>query len=120
MCSRCLSNISITIAGVCEDKLYRVLRAAVQIGLFQAVQPKKGESGVSFKNNKRSALLREGHPNCLKNMVRLLASETHYSLFCVDQFPSAFVDMLALMLASPLSKGTVVSSHVCGASEVSL
>ena len=46
-----------------------MLRAAVQIGLFQAVLPKKGDPGVKFKNNKRSALLREGHPNCLKNMV---------------------------------------------------
>lgn len=59
----------VTFAGVCEERLYRVLRAAVQIGLFQAVLPKKNDPGVKFKNNKCSALLRDGHPNCLKNMV---------------------------------------------------
>ena len=48
-----------------------MLRAAVQIGLFQAVLPTKKDPGVKFKNNKRSALLRDGHPNCLKNMVWL-------------------------------------------------
>jgi len=57
-------------ADVCEERLYRVLRAAVQIGLFQAMPSKNGDADVQFKNNKRSALLREGHPNCLKSMVR--------------------------------------------------
>ena len=47
-----------------------MLRAAVQIGLFQAVPARKPGAEVLFKNNKRSALLREGHPNCLRNMVR--------------------------------------------------
>ena len=60
-------------AGVSENRLYRTLRAAVQIGLFEAVMPKKGEGHVQFKNNRRSALLREGHPNCLKHMVRVSA-----------------------------------------------
>ena len=59
-------------ADVCEERLYRVLRAAVQIGLFSAMPSKKGDADVQFKNNKRSALLREGHPNCLKSMVRHL------------------------------------------------
>ena len=49
----------------------------MQIGLFEVVMPKKGEEHVRFKNNKRSALLREGHPNCLKHMVR--ASAVHLS-----------------------------------------
>ena len=41
----------------------------MQIGLFKVMMPKKGSEQVQFKNNKRSALLREGHPNCLKHMV---------------------------------------------------
>ena len=45
----------------------------MQIGLFEVVMPKKGEEHVQFKNNRRSALLREGHPNCLKHMVRASA-----------------------------------------------
>ena len=58
-------------AGVNENRLYRTLRAAVQIGLFEVVMPKKGEEHVKFKNNKRSALLREGQPNCIKHMVSI-------------------------------------------------
>ena len=56
-----------------------MLRAAVQIGLFQVVLPKKGDPGVKFKNNKRSALLRDGHPNCLKHMVGRPAMKADYS-----------------------------------------
>ena len=79
----------VTDAGVCEERLYRVLRAAVQMGLFQAVLPTKKSPGVKFKNNKRSALLRDGHPNCLKNMVWLPASSTHHPPLGVDCSPSA-------------------------------
>ena len=60
-------------AEVCEDRLYRVLRAAVQIGLFEALPVSKKEAEVRFKNNRRSALLREGHPKCLKHMVSAFA-----------------------------------------------
>lgn len=59
---------------MCEDRLYRLLRAAIQIGLFEALPASKKEAGVRFKNNRRSALLREGHPNCLKHMVSAFTS----------------------------------------------
>ena len=54
------------VAGVSEERLYRVLRAAVQIGLFQAVLPTKKDPGVKFKNNKRSALLPRWPPQLLE------------------------------------------------------
>ena len=86
-------------AGVSENRLYRTLRAAVQIGLFEVVMPKKGEEHVRFKNNKRSALLREGHPNCLKHMVRATAvhlsarlqaacQQLHLSVLCKVSSPA--------------------------------
>ena len=74
-------------AGVNENRLYRTLRAAVQIGLFEVVMPKKGEEHVQFKNNRRSALLREGHPNCLKHMVR--ATAVHPSAGALSCVPAA-------------------------------
>lgn len=74
-------------AGVSENRLYRTLRAAVQIGLFEVVMPKKGEEHVRFKNNKRSALLREGHPNCLKHMVR--ATAVYLSVGPLSSVPAA-------------------------------
>ena len=69
-------------AGVNENRLYRTLRAAVQIGLFEVVMPKKGSEHVQFKNNKRSALLREGHPNCLKHMVSVSAAQLPAGAHC--------------------------------------
>ena len=82
-----------------------MLRAAVQIGLFQAVLPTKKDPGVKFKNNKRSALLRDGHPNCLKNMVRFSASNIHHSQHAIEVLHLHFicrpVAMDVLMLASP-------------------
>ena len=59
----------------------------MQIGLFEVVMPKKGEEHVRFKNNKRSALLREGHPNCLKHMVR--ATAVYLSVGPLSSVPAA-------------------------------
>lgn len=85
--SRTGTQLYHTIAGACEERLYRVLRAAVQIGLFQVVLPKKGDTGVKFQNNKRSALLRDGHPNCLKHMVgRPAMKADHLPISCVMAF----------------------------------
>ena len=50
-------------------ELYRVLRTAVQIGLFTISKDHDVEGKPRFQNNRLSALLREDHPNCLKHMV---------------------------------------------------
>ncbi|KAK9835321.1 hypothetical protein WJX81_001718 [Elliptochloris bilobata] len=63
--------------GVDADRLYRVLRAAVQIGVFAASGGCRGVGAgteaqlrtVRFRNNRLSAVLREDHPNCIKDMV---------------------------------------------------
>ena len=63
-------------AGVDADRLYRLLRAAVQLGVFGA---KPSELGVRFRNNRLSAVLREDHPNCIKDMVRSIVHCAHAS-----------------------------------------
>ncbi|BDA50265.1 3'-hydroxy-N-methyl-(S)-coclaurine 4'-O-methyltransferase [Coccomyxa sp. Obi] len=55
--------------GVDSGRLYRVLRSAVQMGVFSAIQPKGEDVEVRFKNNRLSACLREDHPNCLRHMM---------------------------------------------------
>ena len=64
-------------AGLDEDRLFRVLRAAVQLGVFAAAKerPSAGASAdahiraVRFRNNRLSVVLREDHPNCIKDLV---------------------------------------------------
>ncbi|EIE20123.1 S-adenosyl-L-methionine-dependent methyltransferase [Coccomyxa subellipsoidea C-169] len=55
--------------GVDEKRLYRVLRSAVQMGVFAAIKPKEAGGAVGCKNNRLSACLREYHPNCLREMI---------------------------------------------------
>lgn len=70
-------------AGVDAERLYRVLRAAVQLGIFAVSVPPRGASAephlrsVQFRNNRLSAVLREDHPNCIKDIVRLLGQAPH-------------------------------------------
>lgn len=56
-------------AEVSEDWLYRLLRAAVQMGVFDVEKDRRG-GPVKFRNNSLSVVLREDHPNCMKYMVR--------------------------------------------------
>lgn len=63
-------------AGVDAERLFRVLRAAVQLGVFAVdAAPRSGRAGAParaprFRNNRLSAVLREDHPNCIKDIVR--------------------------------------------------
>ncbi len=57
------------VAGVDRKRLYRVMRSAIQMGVFAAIKPKEAGGAVRFKNNRLSACLREDHPNCLRHMV---------------------------------------------------
>jgi hypothetical protein len=56
-------------AGANEDWLYRVMRAAVQIGVFEVIKGRYAGAPVKFRNNSLSVVLREDHPNCMKYMV---------------------------------------------------
>lgn len=70
--------------GLNSRRLYRVLRSAVQMGILTAIRPRhKGES-PRFKNNRLSAVLREDHPNCLRQMVW--------------PFPTVLLDTLAFIM----------------------
>ncbi|EIE23271.1 S-adenosyl-L-methionine-dependent methyltransferase [Coccomyxa subellipsoidea C-169] len=55
--------------GVEKKRLYRVMRSAIQMGVFAAIKPKEAGGAVRFKNNRLSACLREDHPNCLRHMM---------------------------------------------------
>jgi hypothetical protein len=59
-------------AGANEDWLYRVMRAAVQIGVFEVIKGRYAGAPVKFRNNSLSVVLREDHPNCMKYMVGCL------------------------------------------------
>ena len=50
-------------------QLYRVMRAAVQLGFFTASRGQGAGGQPRFRNNRMSAVLREDHPNSLKHMV---------------------------------------------------
>ncbi|BDA50119.1 Acetylserotonin O-methyltransferase [Coccomyxa sp. Obi] len=55
--------------GLNSQRLYRVLRSAVQMGILTAIRPKQKGEPPRFKNNRLSAVLREDHPNCLRQMI---------------------------------------------------
>ena len=67
------------------DRLYRLLRAAVQLGVFAAAGGGRGGGGgtdaqlrgVRFRNNRLSAVLREDHPNCIRDMVGSTINDFH-------------------------------------------
>lgn len=58
-------------AGCKSEQLYRVMRAAVQLGIFKVARGADVHGRPRFQNNALSAVLREDHPNCLKHMVGL-------------------------------------------------
>ena len=82
-------------AGVDSGRLYRVLRSAVQMGVFAAVPPKGDDIETRFKNNRLSACLREDHPNCLRHMVRATSS--------TSLLPSSGIIYQVQSLTRPLS-----------------
>ena len=56
-------------AGVQARELYRVMRAAVQLGVFRVARRRDAQGQPRFQNNRLSAVLRKDHPNCLKHVV---------------------------------------------------
>jgi len=81
-------------AGVDAERLFRVLRAAVQLGVFAvAAAPRGGRAGAApraprFRNNRLSAVLREDHPNCIKDIVRRPAEGARPMVSCCELQPS--------------------------------
>lgn len=75
-------------AGVDAERLFRVLRAAVQLGVFAVdAAPRSGRAGAParaprFRNNRLSAVLREDHPNCIKDIVRHPAGALPCAVSC--------------------------------------
>lgn len=55
-----------------QDRLYRVLRTAVNFGVFAEVR-EKGQP-LRYRNNRLSAVLREDHVQSQKYMVSLLTN----------------------------------------------
>ena len=68
--------------GVKAGQLYRVMRAAVQLGFFTASTGQGSSGQPRFRNNTMSAVLREDHPNSMKHMVHKPASRAGPCMLC--------------------------------------
>eukprot|EP00884_Botryococcus_braunii_P004942 jgi/Botrbrau1/14449/Bobra.0014s0094.1 len=62
---------------VCQDRLYRVLRTAINFGLFAEVR-QKGQP-LRYRNNRLSAVLREEHEQSQKYLILSLLGPLGYT-----------------------------------------
>jgi hypothetical protein len=65
--------------GVNEDALYRVLRAAASLGVFEETAPR------TFSNNLASSQLRAGVPGSLYDMVLWISDPFHFQVYAHAQ-----------------------------------